>query len=180
MKGPDGTGEHDQAMRPAVATVADPLLADCVRRLRQAGLRVTRPRLLVLSFLTQAGGHHSVDEIAHGVRRRGGRLGHASVYNVVHSLTAHGLLMVAEISPGRTLYELAERWHHHFVCRQCGRVWDVPCLAGSTPCLRPADFPGEVEHAQVILRGRCADCASGEHPGVGSRRPHAASRREDR
>lgn len=50
-------------------------------------------------------------------------------------LVATGLVMLADAGPGRALYEVATEWHHHFVCRRCQRVIDVPCEAGSRPCL---------------------------------------------
>jgi Fe2+ or Zn2+ uptake regulation protein len=55
---------------------------------------------------------------------------------------------------------VATVWHHHFVCRVCGQVIDVPCATGTKPCLTPEIAVGEVDEAQVIYRGRCAACAA--------------------
>jgi len=86
-----------------------------------------------------------------------------SIYNVVGDLQTAGLVMCADIGPGRALYEAAETWHHHFVCRVCEVVIDVPCLSGQKPCLEPPHFTsGTVEEAQVIFRGICAKCAVSE------------------
>ena len=83
-----------------------------------------------------------------------------SVYNVVADLQAAALVMSADVGPGRALYEVAETWHHHFVCRVCGAITDVPCVRGKKPCLDPpAALAGTVEEAQVIFRGVCAACA---------------------
>jgi Fur family ferric uptake transcriptional regulator len=82
-----------------------------------------------------------------------------SVYNVLGSLVAAGLVIVADAGPGRALYEASETWHHHFICRACGDVMDVPCVAGTKPCLDVA-LPGSVvDEAQVIFRGLCTVCA---------------------
>ncbi len=127
-------------------------------RLRRAGLRVTRPRLLVLEALEGIGGHRSVDELVATLRQRGTPLPRATVYNVVNALVAHGLIMAADTGPGRALFELGQTWHHHFVCRECGAIIDVPCARGEKPCLEP-DLPGaEVDEAQVIWRGKCPRC----------------------
>lgn len=127
--------------------------------LRRAGLRVTRPRLLVLEVLERAGAHRSVDELVAALRQRGTPLPRATVYNVVNALVAHGLIMAADTGPGRALFEAGRTWHHHFVCRECGAIIDVPCVRGEKPCLEP-DLPGvEVDEAQVIWRGRCPQCA---------------------
>lgn len=142
-------------------------MTDARVRLRAAGLRATKPRVLIYEVLRRMGGHRSADEIAALLARRGDSLPRASVYNVLADLTAAGLLMCADLGPGRALYEVAERWHHHFVCRVCGKVLDVPCVRGEKPCLDPpASLPGTVEEAQVLFRGVCDRCrtASRKHP----------------
>lgn len=130
-------------------------------RLREAGLRATRPRVLVLELLEHLGGHRSADEVSAALAEAGQPLPRASVYNVLHDLTEHGLAFSADAGPGRALYEIATHWHHHFVCRQCGSVTDVPCVVGEKPCLRPGDGldAAEIDEAQVIFRGRCARCS---------------------
>ena len=142
-------------------------MTDARVRLRAAGLRATKPRVLIYEVLRRMRGHRSADEIAALLARRGDSPPRASVYNVLADLTAAGLLMCADLGPGRALYEVAERWHHHFVCRVCGKVLDVPCVRGEKPCLDPpASLPGTVEEAQVLFRGVCDRCraASGKHP----------------
>ena len=131
------------------------------QRLRATGLKATRPRLLVLEVLKEAGPHLSTDDLVEALDARGTPLPRGSVYNVVGALAAHGLLMVTDIGPGRALYELAERWHHHFVCRTCGLIEDVECVVGLKPCLEPDRVNGEVDEAQVIFRGTCTECRAG-------------------
>jgi Fur family ferric uptake transcriptional regulator len=135
-------------------TDADPLGA----QLRAAGLRVTRPRLLVLRFLGEHSGHRSVDEIRAGLQAAGVALPRASVYNVVSDLARGGLVTATDVGPGRALYEWSRRWHHHFVCRVCGTIADVPCVVGRRPCLAAGSALGQVDEAQVIFRGRCQTC----------------------
>ena len=129
-------------------------------RLRSAGLRATRPRQLVYESLMEAGGHRSVDELVSLLRERGHRVSRMSVYNVVADLQRAGLILCADTGPGRALYEAAETWHHHFVCRVCGSIADIPCVRGKKPCLDPpSTFGGTVEEAQVVFRGVCEACA---------------------
>lgn len=87
----------------------------------------------------------------------------ASIYNVVRDLVTAGIAMQADVGPGRALYEVADEWHHHFVCRHCGHVVDVPCEEGEKPCLE-ATVPGVVvDEAQVIFRGLCESCVKAEN-----------------
>ena len=128
--------------------------------LRGARLRATTPRLLVLGFLRQHQGRHcSAEEVTAALAGSGNALLRGSVYNVLSSLVAAGLVIVADAGPGRTLYEASRSWHHHFVCRACGGVSDVACVAGARPCL-DTELPGAlVDEAQVIFRGLCPACA---------------------
>jgi Fur family ferric uptake transcriptional regulator len=134
---------------------------DTSDRLRNAGLRATQPRVLVYEALATAGGHRSVDEIVSLIRERGDDVTRTSVYNVVADLQAAGLAMCADTGPGRALYEVGDTWHHHFVCRVCGSIEDIPCVRGEKPCLEaPSGFGGTVDEAQVIFRGVCEACTS--------------------
>ena len=126
--------------------------------LRGAGLRVTRPRAQVYDALARLGGHRTADDVAEAVAAAGQSLSRMSVYNALGAMRAAGLVMAADTGPGAALYEVATQWHHHFVCRSCGAVADVPCAEGYKPCLE-ATVPGaEIDEAQVIFRGTCADC----------------------
>lgn len=128
------------------------------QRLHKAGLKATRPRLLVLSLLHELGGHRSVDELVHELHDRSTPLPRASVYNVIDVLIKHELVMRADAGPGVALYEENVKWHHHFVCITCGTIVDIPCVKGEKPCLLPTWVPGIVEEAQIIFRGQCSQC----------------------
>jgi len=55
---------------------------------------------------------------------------------------------------------------HRLVCRRCGRTEDVGCAIGDQPCLTPARTAGfAVDEAEVVFRGLCPACKTGEVPG---------------
>jgi Fe2+ or Zn2+ uptake regulation protein len=141
--------------------VADESTSKVAIRLQEAGLRVTRPRLAVVAALRELGGHHTADEVHAHLIKRDTALPRTSVYNSLVLLADLGVLMRADVGPGAVVYELADTWHHHFVCRSCGSVRDVPCAVGTPPpCLSPSEDEdvGQVDEAQVIFRGICRNC----------------------
>ena len=142
------------APRPAVLT--DGALAEA---LREGGLRLTRPRREVYRALRRLGGHRSADEVLEALRARGTRVSRMTVYNALGDLRRAGVVLGADAGPGRSLYEARGDWHHHFVCRRCGAVIDVPCVAGRKPCLELTAAVGIADEAQVIFRGVCRACA---------------------
>lgn len=127
-------------------------------RLQQAGLKATRSRILVMNLLQELGGHRSIEELGQELKRRGTPLPRASIYNVTAVLVSQRLVMLADAGPGRALYEVCLKWHHHFVCTQCGTIIDIPCVKGEKPCLLPEEAPGRIDEAQIIFRGCCSNC----------------------
>lgn len=123
-------------------------------------MRITRPRLLVAAALDTLGGHQTADDVHNYLITTGEGLPRTSVYNALAALCEIGVAMMADVGAGAAAYELATRWHHHFVCRVCGTVTDVDCLVGEKPCLTPVGEFGSVDEAQVIFRGLCLDCVA--------------------
>jgi Fur family ferric uptake transcriptional regulator len=128
-------------------------------RLRDAGLRVTAPRMAVLAAVRD-GDHLAADDIAVAARQRLGTVSTQAVYDVLHVLSEAGLVRRIEPagSPGRYEGRVGDN-HHHLVCRACGAVTDVDCVVGHAPCLEPASAAGyEVDEAEVVYWGVCPDC----------------------
>ncbi|HEU4395837.1 MAG TPA: transcriptional repressor [Planctomycetota bacterium] len=131
--------------------------------LRRAGLRVTGPRVRVYAALRGLGGHRSADEVFAAARAGGASLSRMTAYNALADLLGAGLVTRADAGPGRTLFETRIDGHHHFVCRRCGVVLDVPCVRGRPPCLRLPAPVGRADEAQVIFRGVCRACGGRRH-----------------
>ncbi|MEV6427566.1 Fur family transcriptional regulator [Nocardia sp. NBC_00403] len=135
--------------------------SDFERMLRGAALRVTAPRLAVLTAVHNHP-HSDTDSILGRVRETLGAVSHQAVYDVLRALTAAGLLR--RIQPMGTVARYETRVgdnHHHLVCRSCGVITDVDCAVGEAPCLTASDHNGFVlDEAEVIYWGLCPDCSA--------------------
>jgi Fur family transcriptional regulator, stress-responsive regulator len=129
--------------------------------LRGAGLRVTRPRVAVLTAVYEHP-HAPTDAIIGAARRDLGEVSHQAVYDVLRALTTAGL--VRRIEPAGSVARYESRVgdnHHHVVCRSCGAIADVDCAVGAAPCLTAADDQGfAVDEAEVVYWGQCPECAA--------------------
>src|ERR1700742_2088521 len=142
-------------------TSAVPTASDFERMLRGVSLRVTRPRLAVLSAVHDHP-HADTDSIIGVVRDDLGGVSHQAVYDVLRALTTAGLLRRIEPPGSVARYEArVGDNHHHVVCRSCGAIADVDCAVGGAPCLSAADDSGyEIDEAEVIYWGRCPRCVA--------------------
>jgi Fur family transcriptional regulator, stress-responsive regulator len=138
-----------------------PETLDHERSLRAAGLRVTRPRLAVLTAV-DGHPHADTDRILALVRESGRDVSHQTVYDVLRVLTAASL--VRRIQPPGSVPRYESRVadnHHHVVCRSCGAIADVDCAVGEAPCLTASDDQGFViDVAEVVYSGLCPNCST--------------------
>ncbi len=129
--------------------------------LRDASLRVTRPRLAVLAAVEQHP-HIDTDAVINLVRADLGAVSHQAVYDVLRVLTDAGLIRRIQPAGATARYEsrVADN-HHHVVCRSCGSIADVDCAVGAAPCLTASDDSGfAVDEAEVVYWGTCRECST--------------------
>ena len=129
--------------------------------LRGAALRVTRPRVAVLTAVYEHP-HADTDSIIGVVREDLGEVSHQAVYDVLRALTAAGLVRRIEPSGSVARYEsrVGDN-HHHVVCRSCGAIEDVDCAVGDAPCLTASDGHGfAIDEAEVTYWGLCPTCST--------------------
>lgn len=133
-------------------------------RLREMGLRATRPRLAVLTAL-----HDQASPLSHPelMERIGlDRFDRATVYRILSDLTQAELLRRMDLGDKVWRYELLDHCrtiaddHAHFLCVDCSRVTCLPELE-----LRPVGggaLPAELLGAELHLKvtGRCAGCTA--------------------
>jgi Fur family transcriptional regulator, stress-responsive regulator len=133
--------------------------------LRVAALRVTRPRVAVLTAVYEHP-HADTDQIIGVAREDLGAVSHQAVYDVLRALTVAGLVRRIEPAGSVARYEsrVADN-HHHVVCRSCGDVADVDCAVGTTPCLTASDNHGfAIDEAEVTYWGVCPSCSTADSP----------------
>lgn len=92
--------------------------------LRNAGLKVTLPRLKVLEMLENSPQRHmSAEDMYKALLEQGQEIGLATVYRVLTQFEAAGLVSRLHFEGGHSIFELNEGAHHdHMVCVKCGRV----------------------------------------------------------
>ncbi len=135
--------------------------SDLQQMLREAALRVTRPRVAVLNAV-HAHPHADTDSVIRAARRDLPDVSHQAVYDVLRALTDAGL--VRRIQPAGSVARYEARVgdnHHHVVCRSCGAIADVECAVGEAPCLTAPDDHGfSVDEAEVVYWGLCPSCSA--------------------
>jgi len=129
-------------------------------RLRDAGERVTRQRLLVADALAAVGRQVTAQDLYDRLRRRDPRIGRATVFRTLEALVVAGVARRLE-QDGHVYGYVACRpeHHHHLACDRCGRVEEI-----GEQYIRPvaervaADLGFTIDDARMDFYGLCAEC----------------------
>ena len=94
------------------------------KNLREAGLKVTLPRIRILEIFEESETKHlSADEVYKKLFEAGDEVGLATVYRVLTQFESAGILMKQNFENGHSVYELTPNDHHdHMVCLKTGKV----------------------------------------------------------
>jgi Fur family transcriptional regulator, ferric uptake regulator len=130
------------------------------RGTRVRGTRQAEALALVLSSLP---GFLSAQQIHAELRRRGERIGLATVYRQLQVLSEDGRVDTIREAGGETLYRQcrSEAHHHHLICRACGASVEVEGRAVEQWAAKVAAEAGftAVDHT-VELFGLCPRCGT--------------------
>lgn len=91
--------------------------------LKQAGLKVTLPRMKILNMLQTHQQHLTAEAVYKSLLEAGEEIGVATVYRVLTQFEAAGLVRRHYFEGGQSVFEFNRGLHHdHIVCLQCGRI----------------------------------------------------------
>jgi len=100
-----------------------------------------------------------IDEILQAGRQTVVSLNQATVYRNLKLLLEQGWLKKIDRPASGALYERAgKEHHHHFQCRSCDRLFELPGCALNEKKVTPPGFV--TDGHEVVLFGLCSSCKS--------------------
>ncbi|MBV5261144.1 transcriptional repressor [Synechococcus moorigangaii CMS01] len=126
--------------------------------MKREGLRITPQRFAVYANLLGRTDHPTVEQILEDVNADLPIASKASVYSALTVLREVNLVREVLLDEGVTRYDANVNPHHHFVCRGCGAIQDLPWQAFN--CFDLGQFSTEIvpESYEVTVKGLCAAC----------------------
>ena len=118
------------------------------------GVKPSALRLQIYEYLDKHRTHPTVDEIYVSLAEHFPTLSKTTVYNTVKILEKSGIIKAISIEGFRTRYDANAEFHGHFLCKDCGMVYDV--AINECPNFPKAGF--EVSSKDVYYSGRCKSC----------------------
>lgn len=136
-------------------------MTDFSNKLKNAGLKITLPRLKILGILeNHTDQHFTVEDIYKLLLQEDEEIGIATIYRVLTQCEQAGLVKRLQFEEGPALFELSCDDHHdHFVCTSCGMVMEFHDDIIEKRQREIAAKAGyEMEDHSMVLYGLCAKC----------------------
>ncbi|MBC9131177.1 ferric iron uptake transcriptional regulator [Frischella sp. Ac48] len=94
--------------------------------LKNAGLKITLPRLKILELLRDPQHQHvTAEDLYKRLLDSGEEIGLATVYRVLNQFDDAGIVTRHNFEGGKAIFELSTQTHHdHLICLDCGEVFE--------------------------------------------------------
>ena len=92
--------------------------------IRNLGLKVTGPRLKILSIFEESRSRHlSAEDVYQALKTKSSEIGMATVYRALSNFEKVGILAKSTFDDGKAVFEINQGRHHdHLICMECGEV----------------------------------------------------------
>ena len=115
-------------------------------------------RIAVLGYLMEHRTHPTVEEIYQALHPQIPTLSKTTVYNTLRLLTEKGAAQQLTIDEKKVCFDADTSAHAHFLCRSCGKVYDIRLR--QTDLQTEAEMPEgfAVEQSDLYFHGICKCC----------------------
>ncbi len=131
------------------------------QELRNAGLKVTLPRVKIMQILEATDSRHmSAEDVYKALRDADEDVGLATVYRVLTQFEAAGLVMRHHFEGGHSVFEMMTEDHHdHIVCTKCGKVEEFYDEVIEAQQQKQAEKKGyTISDHSLYIYGLCKNC----------------------
>lgn len=102
------------------------LADEIVQTLKSRRLRVTPQRFAVYANLLSRQDHPTAEQLLKDLNQDGPKSSQATIYSSLQALRDVGLVRDVLLEEGVCRYDANVGLHHHFRCKHCGGIEDIP------------------------------------------------------
>ena len=128
---------------------------------KEKGAKVTTQRILIFKeLLKHTKEHPSAEEIYEKLKDKVYGLSLSTVYRALAAFEELGLVRRIPTPDGKAHFEVANEPHGHFICQNCGKVYDLEDIKASfQPIKEELKRRGfETENCNIVCYGICQNC----------------------
>lgn len=133
---------------------------DYVHLLKTKNLKITHHRLEILSYLNTHHNHPTAEEIFQHLKKKNPGLSRTTVYNNLETLSDAHIIQRLTICPTEHRYDFHRGMHHHFICKECGSIYDVDFECPTVCKIEKYvhEHGHQIDEVHGYFKGICKDC----------------------
>lgn len=116
------------------------------------GIRPSVHRVQVMSYLLENRTHPTVEAIYAALSLEIHTLSKTTIYNILNLLVDKGVVQELSIDSRQCRYDGDMTPHSHFLCSECGELYDMNCIPLSM------DTEHQIDEIQIYIKGTCKYC----------------------
>ena len=128
--------------------------------LKEKNIKITPQRLIVLKYLGEHCTHPTTDKIYSDLKTNNPSLSKTTVYNTLEILEKNDIIQSLTISGSEHRYDFKQGMHHHFLCKNCGRIVDIDIECPNLGKILESGH--KVEEVHGYFKGICENCIKKE------------------
>lgn len=125
------------------------------KALQDYDIKPSYPRMKILEIL-QEKTHPSAEDIYQKLVGHIPTLSRTTVYNTLKLFQKQGMIQSLTIEEKETRFDVDTSTHGHFLCKQCGGVFDFSFQQQENQDLQDAGF--HIQKQELYYRGLCPSC----------------------
>ena len=122
------------------------------------GIKPSVQRIAIMDYLMTHRTHPAIDEIYLAFCEEIPTLSKTTVYNTLKLFVEHGAAQMLTIDERNTCYDADIQLHAHFLCKKCGKIFDLPASIEQTKVSVMDEEGFKVEEIHQYFKGYCPSC----------------------
>ena len=122
------------------------------------GIKPSVQRMAIMDYLLTHRTHPAIDEIYLALCEDIPTLSKTTVYNTLKLFVDHGAAQMLTIDERNTCYDADIQLHAHFLCKKCGKIYDLPPSTEIEKASVMQDEGFKVEEIHQYFKGVCPSC----------------------
>jgi len=121
--------------------------------------RTTAQKSFIFGYLKSVKTHPTAETVYNKVRKKLPSISQATVYRILNNLKDKGEILAIDTKEN-VHYDADTSDHAHFICEDCGNVYDITTECSECGILRKKRTKvGKINHYKINFYGICNRCA---------------------
>ena len=122
-------------------------------------LKYSKQREAIKDFLTDNPSHPTADDVYAHMRQQFPNVSLGTVYRNLNLLAECGEIRKLSFTNGPDHFDYVTAPHYHFICKCCGRIYDMPEDVSKVIFEAASEkAPGVIDSHELVFYGVCNEC----------------------